>query len=86
MIDFRSLETFLWGANRMALDGIGIAVIPPAIIKTISTPGRLREINTNVKMPPFNYFVSWPASPSSFAAQKVAEIAIEIARRERPPS
>jgi DNA-binding transcriptional LysR family regulator len=68
---------------RMALDGIGIAVIPPAIIKTISAPGRLREISTSAKMPPFNYFVSWPASPGSFAAQKVAEIAIEIAKRER---
>ncbi|HVT55540.1 MAG TPA: LysR family transcriptional regulator [Xanthobacteraceae bacterium] len=69
---------------RMALDGIGIAVIPPAIIKTISAPGRLREIKTNAKMPPFNYFVSWPALPGSFAVQKVAEIAMEIAKREQP--
>jgi DNA-binding transcriptional LysR family regulator len=69
---------------RMALDGIGIAVIPPTIINTISVPGRLREIKTNAKMPPFNYFVSWPASPGSFAVQKVAEIALEIAKRERP--
>jgi DNA-binding transcriptional LysR family regulator len=69
---------------RMALDGIGIAVIPPAIIKTISAPGRLREIKTNAKMPPFNYFVSWPASPGSFAVQKVADIAMDIAKREQP--
>jgi DNA-binding transcriptional LysR family regulator len=69
---------------RMALDGIGIAVIPPAIIKTISAPGRLREIKTNAKMPPFNYFVAWPASPDSFAVQKVADIAIDIAKREQP--
>jgi DNA-binding transcriptional LysR family regulator len=69
---------------RMALDGIGIAVIPPAIIKTISAPGRLREIKTNAKMPPFNYFVSWPAFPGSFAVQKVAEIAMDIAKREQP--
>jgi len=70
---------------RMALDGIGIAVIPPAIIKTISAPGRLRAIRTSASMPPFNYFVSWPASFAGIAAQKVGEIAIEIAKRERRP-
>lgn len=68
---------------RMALDGIGIAVIPPVIIDTISTPGRLREIKTNSSMPRFNYVVSWPSTPDSFAAQKVAEIAMRVARMKK---
>jgi DNA-binding transcriptional LysR family regulator len=69
---------------RMALDGIGVAVIPPAIINTISAPGRLREIKAGARLPPFNYFVAWPQSPDSSAVQKVASLAIDIAKQERP--
>ncbi|HWK01276.1 MAG TPA: LysR family transcriptional regulator [Xanthobacteraceae bacterium] len=69
---------------RMALDGIGIAVMPPAIIKTISAPGRLREIKCSAKMPPFDYFVSWPVTADGFAVRKVAALALEVAKRERP--
>ena len=65
---------------RMALDGIGIAVIPPAILDNVAAPGKLRAVKTSARMPSLNFVVSWASSPDSFAAQKVAGIAVEIAK------
>jgi DNA-binding transcriptional LysR family regulator len=66
---------------RMALDGIGIAVMPPAILKDVAAGGKLRPLKTNVRLPPLNFVVAWPASPASPAAQKVVEIALEVAQK-----
>lgn len=66
---------------RMALDGIGIAVIPPAILGHVAAHGGLRRLPTNVALPPLDFVVSWPAAPDDPAAQKVAETAIAIARK-----
>jgi DNA-binding transcriptional LysR family regulator len=65
---------------RMALDGIGIAVIPPAILENVAQRGQLHLLKTKAGLPPLNFIVSWPAAPDTFAAQKVAEIATEVAR------
>ena len=64
----------------MALDGIGIAVIPPAIIENVAGGEKLRRLNTKMKLPNLNFVVSWPAAPDNFAAQRVAEIAAQVAR------
>jgi DNA-binding transcriptional LysR family regulator len=66
---------------RMALDGIGIAVMPPAILDNVAAMGKLRQLKTRIRLPSLNFVVSWPtATPDSFAAQKVAEIAIKVAK------
>jgi DNA-binding transcriptional LysR family regulator len=65
---------------RMALDGVGVAVIPPAIIeKKAEAREKLHRLNTRLKLPALNFVVSWPAAPDNFAAQKVAEIAKQVA-------
>jgi DNA-binding transcriptional LysR family regulator len=66
--------------GRMALDGIGIAAIPPAILKNVAPAGKLRALKTKAELPRLNFVVSWPNTPDSFAAQKVAEIAGKVAR------
>ncbi|MGI8525165.1 MAG: LysR family transcriptional regulator [Pseudolabrys sp.] len=72
---------------RMALDGIGIAVISPAILENIAAPaGRLRVLKTRIELPKLNFVVSWPNTPGSFAAQKVAEIASKVAREMKHPA
>jgi DNA-binding transcriptional LysR family regulator len=68
----------------MAVDGMGVAVVPPVIMGIVSPAGRLREIKTDAKMPGFDYVVSWAATPDSFAAQKVAEIALAFAKGFKP--
>jgi DNA-binding transcriptional LysR family regulator len=65
---------------RMALDGIGIAVIPPAILPNVAAFGKLKRLNTAARLPTLNYVVSWPAGPDRVAAHKVAQIATEVAR------
>jgi DNA-binding transcriptional LysR family regulator len=65
---------------RMALDGIGIAVVPPVILGSLAPKGKLRLLRTKAELPSLNFVVSWPATPDSPAAQKVAEIAIDVAR------
>lgn len=67
---------------RMALDGIGVAVIPSAIIDNIAFAGRLRVLKTRPELPKLDFVVSWPVTPDSFAAQKVAEIASKVAREK----
>jgi len=47
---------------RMALDGIGIAVIPSAILHNVPAGGKLRPLATNAKLPDLNFVVSWPAT------------------------
>jgi DNA-binding transcriptional LysR family regulator len=64
---------------RMALDGIGIAVIPPAIIANTLADGRLRLVRTAVTLPPLDFRVCWPASHDSLPARKIADIALRIA-------
>ncbi len=68
-------------AVRMALDGIGVAVIPPAILKNLASSGKLQQLRTPVELLPLDFVVSWPAAPDSPAAQKVAEIALGVARK-----
>lgn len=71
---------------RMALDGMGVAVLPPVVIGIVPPAGRLKQIKTEAKMPRFDYVVSWAATPDSFAAQKVAEIALSVAKRFKAPA
>jgi DNA-binding transcriptional LysR family regulator len=72
---------------QMALDGLGIAVIPPAIIeKKVDAREKLRRLNTNIELPSLDYVVSWPTAPDKTddtTVRKVvaiAMIAIEVAR------
>jgi DNA-binding transcriptional LysR family regulator len=77
-----SLETVV----RLALDGFGIAVIPPDILaKRADARKKLRLLNTEIKLPDLNYFVTWPMAHDDTddvdnAVRKVVEIAIEVAQ------
>jgi DNA-binding transcriptional LysR family regulator len=68
-------------AVRMTLDGIGIAFIPPAILRNVAAKGRLRVLRAPIELPQLNFAVAWPGTPNNPAAQKVAEIAIGIAAK-----
>jgi DNA-binding transcriptional LysR family regulator len=65
---------------RMALDGLGIAVLPPAILDTVSAFGQLRRLQTTVRLPKLNFVVGLPSLRGNLAAQRVAEIATKIAQ------
>jgi DNA-binding transcriptional LysR family regulator len=73
-------------AVRMALDGIGIAVIPPAILKNVAPGGKLRQLATKIELPPLNFVASWPTTPDNPTARRVAEIAVEVAHKAMKPA
>lgn len=69
---------------QMALDGLGIAVIPPAIIeKKVDAREKLRRLNTRIKLPNLDYVVSWPTAADGTddtTVRKVVAIATKVAR------
>lgn len=71
---------------HMAMDGLGIAVIPPAIVRRELDEKKLAVVKTTV--PPWDlaFVSSWLAAPDTRAAESLAQIAIEIAGEDSPRS
>jgi DNA-binding transcriptional LysR family regulator len=65
---------------HMAIEGLGIAAIPPAIVEHELADGRLHQLDTDPKMPPLVFSASWLASPDEAAVERVVELAGRIAR------
>lgn len=66
-------------ALRMAVDGIGIAVIPPAIATAEIASGRLAVIPCEAALPDLAFTASWAATADEHMAEAVAGIAGEVA-------
>jgi len=90
MLDSAELDATIWASAsletvvRLALDGNGVAVIPPDIIaKRVDARRKLRELNTEIKLPALDYAVGWPTvldDADDSAVRKVVDIAIEVAK------
>jgi DNA-binding transcriptional LysR family regulator len=65
---------------HMAIEGLGIAVIPSAIVENELVNGRLQLLETDLKMAPLTFTASWVASPDIVAVERVADLAGQIAR------
>src|ERR1700735_106182 len=73
---------------HMAVEGLGIAVIPTAIVGAELANGRLQLLSTNLQIPLLTFSASWLASPDTVAVERVAELAAELAQRsviDAPP-
>jgi DNA-binding transcriptional LysR family regulator len=64
----------------MAIEGLGIAVMPSAIVENELADGRLQRLSTNLEIPPLTFSASWLASPDTVAVELVADLAAKIAR------
>jgi DNA-binding transcriptional LysR family regulator len=64
----------------MAVEGLGIAVIPDAIVESELADGRLQLLDTDLKIAPLTFTASWLASPDVVAVERVAELACQIAQ------
>ena len=71
---------------RMTLDGIGVAVIPPAVIGRELAEKKLRLVRTEHHLPDLHFTASYPMKPDSFIAAAVAELAREIAETHALPA
>ncbi|WP_407147510.1 LysR family transcriptional regulator [Bradyrhizobium sp. ORS 86] len=73
-------STSLATVIHMANEGLGIAVIPAAIVENELADGRLQLLYTDLKLPPLTFTASWLASPDAVAIERVANLAGQIAR------
>ena len=64
----------------MAIEGLGIAVIPTAIVENEMADGRLQLLTTDQQMPLLTFSASWLASPDTVAVERVAELAAKLAQ------
>ncbi len=67
---------------HMAIAGLGIAVIPTAIIENELADKRLQLLSTDLTIPPLTFSASWLASPDTVAIERVAELASKLAQGE----
>ena len=65
---------------HMAVEGLGIAVIPTSIVENELADGRLQLLSTELKIPPLTFSASWLASPDTLAVELVADLAARIAQ------
>jgi len=65
---------------HMANEGLGVAVIPDVIVENELSDGRLQLLNTDLQIPPLTFAASWLASPDAVAVERVAALAVQIAR------
>src|SRR5438477_11892827 len=68
---------------HMAIEGLGIAVIPTAIVENELADGRLQSLSTNLQMPLLTFSASWLAAPDTVAVEAVADLAVKIAESDR---
>jgi DNA-binding transcriptional LysR family regulator len=61
---------------HMAIEGLGIAVIPAAIVESEIANGHLQLLDTNL---PLTFTASWLASPDIAAVERVADLAQQVA-------
>jgi DNA-binding transcriptional LysR family regulator len=66
---------------HMAIEGLGVAVIPPVTVERELADGRLCLVNTYASVPDLSFFSSWVVAPDMRAAESVAQIAAEVACR-----
>jgi DNA-binding transcriptional LysR family regulator len=67
---------------HMAIEGLGVAVIPTAIVESEMANGRLQLLSTDLTLPPLTFSASWLASPDTVAIERVAELAGRLAQAE----
>ena len=73
-------STSLATVIHMANEGLGIAVIPSAIVENELADGRLQLLDTDLKLPPLTFTASWLTSPDAVAIERVAHLARQIAQ------
>src|SRR6185369_17891112 len=52
---------------HMAIEGLGVAVIPSAIVEAQLADGRLQLLDTDLKIAPLTFAASWLTSPDIVA-------------------
>lgn len=68
---------------RMAVDGLAVACIPPAVVGRELSEGDLAPVKTNATLTDLRFAACWRSTPERHMAKSVAKLAAEIATRYR---
>ncbi|MFM7345572.1 MAG: LysR family transcriptional regulator [Tagaea sp.] len=71
-------------AIKLALDGIAVALMPPAIVRAELAAGKLARIASDASLPALEFVACWPAAPGELRAARVAELAAETSSAALP--
>ncbi|WP_323038887.1 LysR family transcriptional regulator [Gemmobacter sp.] len=66
-------------AIRLAVAGIGIAVIPFDLVLTEIRERKLRVVQTDAQLPPLSFYASWISTPENYEVGLVANVAARTA-------
>lgn len=66
---------------RMALDGVGIAAIPPAIVRDEIANGRLIQLQCLHRLRDISFVAAWMETSEKFLLSKIANLAAESAQQ-----
>lgn len=66
-------------AVHLAVEGMGIAIIPDELVEEELKSGKLVRIHSDVIMPPLTFCASWLESPDSLAVELAVDIAARVA-------
>jgi DNA-binding transcriptional LysR family regulator len=69
---------------RMSLDGIGVSVIPPAVISAELKRGELRVLQTDVALPDLIFTATMAMTPGETLVEPIARMAQQIAAGALP--
>src|SRR6266849_6227631 len=69
---------------HMAIEGLGIAVIPTAIVRSEIRSKTLTLLRTSINIPKLTFSASWLSSPESLPIELVAQIAVDVAQGKKP--
>ncbi len=64
---------------RMAVDSVGVSVIPTAIVQRELAEGSLRLIRSQSPLPNLSFSAAYPANHDNHMAAVVAQLAVEVA-------
>lgn len=64
---------------RMALDGIGIAAIPPAVVRDDIANGRLVRLQSSLRLRDLDFVAAWTETSEKFLISSIADLAAESA-------
>ncbi|PWC34056.1 LysR family transcriptional regulator [Azospirillum sp. TSO35-2] len=64
---------------RMAVDAVGVSVIPTVIVQRELAEGRLRLIRAQEPLPGMTFCAAYPANGENHMASVVAQLAVEVA-------
>lgn len=72
-------------AVHLAVEGVGIAVIPGELVTEELRSGKLQRIETEISLPNLSFCASWLRSPDTLAVELAVEIAAGVAGKSGDP-